>query len=123
MKFIAWLFLVGVLAGCSGFSRSLVLERATVANLKVSEETRNDKVYLVFSGLSGHSAYAVKDVDIAGIEGGKWVKVRVTSDTAGRRGDFTFVIEQTPGLSRVVFGERKEVIWRPFQGAFEGTLR
>jgi hypothetical protein len=109
-------FFIFILTGCAVKGDTMTLEKDMVFNFKANEVYREGKAYLSFSGLCGHSAYAVEKVKIIDVSGGaKLVLMTVTSDTKGKRGDFSFEIEKKSGLVEVLFGAKKKTIWKAFE--------
>ena len=115
-----WLWVIAaliVVAACLSVAyfwwwNTIVLERRTVMNMRVVELEHGPPAVLRISGLSGHSACSVKDVQSRIENTSVVVTVRVFLARKGTSGYFQHDVVVPEYVNEIRFGNDKEVIWR-----------
>ncbi|MBC2596448.1 hypothetical protein H5P28_19435 [Ruficoccus amylovorans] len=116
--FSALLLLSLLLGACqSGPSslapQDLVLERADTFNYQQQVATSDGREILMISGLSGHSAYTVEQVELVRHPDFLQILVHLHADgQPGETGTFEETIAIPKWANRVTFGEENTVIWQ-----------
>lgn len=113
----ALLFLSSLLGACQSGPSSLaphdlVLERADTLGYEQQVATNGEREVLMISGLSGHSAYTVKQVEL--VRHPDFLQILVHLHAAGQPGEmgsFEETIAIPAWANRVTFGEENTVIW------------
>lgn len=92
------------LNGCD----KMILEKEYVCNLKAEQIRENGDEYLIVSGLCGHSAYGINDVEIKKQNNRVIIIIRVAQ---GLNGNFTAKIKLDKDVNEVSLGNNRGVIW------------
>jgi hypothetical protein len=87
------------------------LEFKDVQDFSVTETRREGAVYLRISGLAFHSALAVDHIETFTTGDTLVVKALLIRARKGKSGRFEHVVEVSPAIRRVVFGDDRHQIW------------
>jgi hypothetical protein len=110
---IRWLILaVAISYSVSGIAQT-TLEAKDVIGLKIEKSDDKTGETLNISGLSAHSALAVKDMESKIIDNHILsVKISLTLAGSGTSGRFDYTVNLPKEINSVEFGNERQVIWR-----------
>lgn len=110
---IRWLILaVAICYSASGIAQT-ILEAKDVIGLKIEKSDDKKGEILNISGLSSHSALAVKNMESKIIDNHILsVKIALTMARSGTSGRFDYTVNLPKEINSVEFGNERQVIWR-----------
>lgn len=110
---IRWLILaVAICYSASGIAQT-ILEAKDVIGLKIEKADDKTGEILNISGLSSHSALAVKNMESKIIDNHILsVKIALTMARSGTSGSFNYTVNLPKEINFVEFGNERQVIWR-----------
>lgn len=110
---IRWLILaVAIFYSASGMAQTF-LEAKDVIGLKIEKSDDKKGEILNISGLSSHSALAVKNMESKIIDNHILsVKIALTMARSGTSGRFDYTVNLPKEINSVEFGNERQVIWR-----------
>ncbi|WP_423732359.1 hypothetical protein [Hafnia paralvei] len=110
---IRWLILaVAIFYSASGMAQTF-LEAKDVIGLKIEKSDDKKGEILNISGLSSHSALAVKNMESKIIDNHILsVKIALTMAGSGTSGRFDYTVNLPKEINSVEFGNERQVIWR-----------
>lgn len=110
---IRWLILaVAICYSASGIAQT-ILEAKDVIGLKIEKADDKTGEILNISGLSAHSALAVKNMESKIIDSHILsVKISLTLAISGTSGRFDYTVNLPKEINSVEFGNERQVIWR-----------